>query len=295
MRARWSSMAMMLWAAASYGLVTPLAKAAVASGVPVRLFTTYQYPAPLLVFGAAALISRRSQPIPVRHEWPRLILVGASAAATAVTYYQALRFLPASDAVVLLFQFAWMLPVMAWVVHRTPPTKRQWGAIFGVLLGTAIAGGLTSFHVTSWKGMALGLAAALSYAATLFWQARVPEGLSLWGRSLVSTAAGSVVAALAYRPWAIGVPQADGPGLFYGSIMGLVGLALPMSLTYLSAPRLGDARTAILASFELPVAVGLSHWWLHESIGLNEWVGVLLILLSIAAGAWPTPFSAPAS
>jgi drug/metabolite transporter (DMT)-like permease len=101
-----------------------------------------------------------------------MVLVGAAVAATGLTYYQALKHLPASLAIVLLFQFSWMLPVLGWIASRRAPTTQQWAALAAILIGSAAAAHAGRLAGFSAIGLMLGLAAGLAYAMTLFWQDR---------------------------------------------------------------------------------------------------------------------------
>lgn len=286
MRTRARYMAGMLLAAASYGAVTPLAKAAHLAGIPVRVFTSLQYPVPLLLFFLLPLARRKphTSRLPNGRDWLATAVVGALGAATALTYYQAVRLLPAADAVLFLFQFTWILPLLAWMLDNTVPSRRQWWAIAAVWLGTALAAGLRGFAGLNAWGIVLGLAAGAAYAGMLYGQGRIAPDVTIWQRSQISTLTGAVIVWLVYRPWqsSWAHPLAN---MGWGTLVGVVGQALPLFLMYWSAPRLSNALVAVLAAFELPVAVSLSVFWLGESVTWATWLGTALILAGIAGAA----------
>ncbi|NMP21121.1 DMT family transporter [Sulfobacillus harzensis] len=279
MQSRWLSVLVMALAGASYGLVTPLAKGAVLAGIPVRLFTPWQYGLPLLIF---FLVPTRTKSLPPPGQWVNAAVVGALGGATALAYYQTVRLLPAAQAVMLLFQFAWMLPLIGRALTGVKPTWMQWGAIGAVWLGTLLT--LRSFRLDG-MGIILGLISALAYALMLFMQGRLAPSVSIWHSARFSTAAGALVVVAAYRPWTMGFPHPLSL-IIWASAIGVAGQALPLILTYLSAPRLGPTLTAVLASSELPVAVALSSLFFRESAGWPIWTGIFLILAGIAWGAW---------
>ncbi len=283
----------MMAAAASYGLVTPLAKLAATQLIPVGLFTSFQYPLALVVFGLAVLFSRRRFGVLTARDWGQSALVGAFGAGTALTYYQALLRVPASLGIILLFQFAWILPVLTWMIDGVRPNTRQWMAIAGIVAGTALAAGLGGAASASWAGILLGLGAGLSYALMLLVQNRSTGSGSVWMRSWISSLAAGLIVVIVYRPWTLigGHPHWTA-ALGYGTLIGLAGQSLPLLLVYLSAPALGGALTAILASFELPVAILLSALWLHEPVGRLQWLGVLLMLAALVWGSLPDTSSA---
>ncbi|PSR24172.1 MAG: hypothetical protein C7B45_00770 [Sulfobacillus acidophilus] len=289
---RIAAIAMMASAAASYAFVTPLVKIAALHHVPIRLLTVYQYPLALTLFLIVVLFCGPWHPLPGR-DWRLLIGIGAASATTSLAYYQSLRHLPASLAIILLFQFAWMLPVIAWIAGASAPTPRQWSSIAAIVLGTIIAAGL-GIRQFSWMGLGLGLTAASGYALTLFWQSQTSAATSPWQRALISTAVAAAIVTVVYRPWiAPSTPFPPGLTLALGCAAGVFALALPLVLVYYSAFALGSVLTAILASLELPIAVFLSVVWLGEPVHWVQWLGVILILAAIVWGAASTARQTP--
>ncbi|MDA8194276.1 MAG: DMT family transporter [Thermaerobacter sp.] len=274
---------MMLIAGASYGVTTPVVKLAVAHHIPVGVVTVLQYPLPLLLFSLGARVARPDWPALRRH-WPWLLLAGAASGATSLFYYQSLRLVPAALGVVLLFQFVWIAPLVSYLINRIRLPRHQGRAILVIWAGTLLAAGTMSgigdIHAL---GIALGLLGGVAYAVSLVVSGRIPDQISPWHRSLVSTAAGCLMLVLLYHPWPLGVPLASALG--WGTLVGIFSQSLPVLLIYLSAPYLGGALTGILAAMELPVAVSLSSQWLHEPVGLAQWAGVAAILLGVVWGS----------
>ena len=95
-------------AAASYGLVTPLVKLAVRHDIPVDWITFTQYPLLLMAFLVMTVTRRKNRPRPLIPQPGLMLAVGA---ATSIPYYRSLSLLAPGFAVVLLFQFAWMAPL----------------------------------------------------------------------------------------------------------------------------------------------------------------------------------------
>lgn len=273
---------LMIFAGSSYGMVTPLVKLAVAHGVAVSLLTIAQYPLPLVVFTLGMALTARTSRLCGRDLWA-LGAVGIAVAATSVAYYQSLLRVPAALGIILLFQFAWMVPVLVYVVEHRAPTFGQWVAIGLIWAGTVLAAGTFSFTASPW-GIALGFMAGLGYAATLYLSGRLATASSPWQRSSVSNLAAFVTVLIAYHPWPRSLSEITA-GLAWGSLIGIFSQALPLLFLFISAPRLGGSLTAILASIELPVAVALSALWLHEPVGVRQWFGVTVILTGIVLGS----------
>ncbi len=285
------ALTMMGTAAAAYAVLTPLVKVATERGVSVVWLTIFQYPIAILIF--LPMSFSRPQNPPSTRDWLVMGWVGTAAGATALAYYQALRHLPASLTIIFLFQFTWMLPVMVWVFERRTPKMTQWIAILAILLGTLLAAHPWGPRRISLVGIGLGLVAGLGYALTLYGQSRALPSVNIWQRSLFSTVVAAVVVVLAYRPWHTSGISLAAPALVYGTLAGIVGSALPMILTYMSAPLLGGVMTAILAALELPVAIFLSHIVLRESVSETTWLGVIIMLLAVALSARSDSLSSP--
>jgi drug/metabolite transporter (DMT)-like permease len=192
-------------------------------------------------------------------------------------------------AVLLLFQFSWMLPLIGWAGGQGRPTRRQWTAIAAILAGTLLAVGIAHPVRWPWVGMSLGLAAGLAYALTLYGQGRLPPETPPGPPSLISSLVAGVIVLTAYHPWAGSAISLSWRAVLYGSLAGLFSTALPLVLVYRAARSLGSALTAILASLELPAAVVLSRIWLGERVTPTRWLGVAVMLAAIIYGAWPKP------
>lgn len=279
-------MSMILLAAMSYGAVTPLVKLAVQSHIPVGWITVMQYPLPVVAFILLTLkvLPRLGTKVLVQ---PGLLMaIAAAAALTSVTYYRSIALLPPGFAIILLFQFTWMVPGLEWTLYHKRPTRLHLFAVVGILAGTLLAIPLTHgpYH---WYGILYGLAAGLGYSLTLLWSSRFHAGGSPWPRALATTLLSGFIVMLVYQPWHLSImPQA---AWIWGSAIGIFSQLMPLWLLYRHAPSLGGNLTAILASAELPVAVALSRFFVAEPISWHQWVGVSLMLCSIAAGSLSEP------
>ncbi|WP_139793565.1 EamA family transporter [Sulfobacillus thermosulfidooxidans] len=274
---------MMLLAGTSYGLVTPLVKMAIAHGIPVTKLTVSQYPVSIILLWFGALGTKKRVPIAKarKKEIAYMALLGVIGAAASLSYYHSLAFVPGAVGIVLLFQFAWILPVINGLIRRQWPKKHEQLAIAIIVIGTVFAAGPAKWHFPLWA-VGLGLMAATLYALSLLLSGQIVGQLSAWQRASISTSVSFVVVLLAGQPWQ--TPQE----LFslkiwtWGTVIGLFSLTIPLIAIYVSAPKLPPALTGILAAWELPVAVILSSLWLRESVDLSRWLGILLILGGIA-------------
>lgn len=97
-----------------------------------------------------------------------LMLAGTPTAITGLLYYHSLRYIPASLAIVLLFQFTWISVLVQAVSKRQRPNGITLLTLVMLLGGTLFAAGLMEQKTGSFPmiGIALGLLSAVSY--TLF-------------------------------------------------------------------------------------------------------------------------------
>src|SRR5690606_26535654 len=64
----------------------------------------------------------------------------------------------------------------------------------------------------------------------------------------------------------------------YGILLAVFGTVLPPFLFAFGMPKIDLALGSILSSVELPVAVMMSYFVLHENVSLLQWLGVSFIL-----------------
>ncbi|MFF3924827.1 EamA family transporter [Paenibacillus lactis] len=221
----------------------------------------------------------------------RLAGVGLCTCLTGVTYYLSLQSIPASIAVVLLFQFTWIGVIIEAIVYRRLPDKATVISIAILFLGTLMAGGIlgTGELQLNLKGTLLALAAAVMMALFVFFSGRVETGMPAITRSFYTSTGGLVLLTVLFAPNVFrgNVQMDSGNGLWiYGLILGTFGVVLPVLLFALGAPKISTGLATILGAGELPVAVIASVMGLNEQVTAVQWMGVSLILLGIAYPQW---------
>lgn len=268
---------------ASYGLLAPMVKLAYAAGFSNAEINGSQM---LLGTGGLWLLSlpylKRLRSIP----WKTIGLLlgsGSFSGMTAILYYISLRELPASLAIILLFQFAWMGILVEWIHKKQAPHRFQIIAILLILIGTLLAVGIHSFSGTEISGFALlcGLASAVTYTAFLNFSSTVATHVPSLLRSTLLMS-GAMLLVLVIFPPRFLVSGALKEGLwFWGGMIGLFSAIIPALFVTSGAPHIGTGMVSIIGSVELPVSVILSYFVLAEPVRFWQWVGIILILLGI--------------
>lgn len=267
----------------SYGLISPFVKMAYDAGFTPADVTSSQYFAAMAILVVIALFQLRHLRRLQGRDVLLLTFLGLLSTGTSVLYYVSLSYLPASLAIVLLFQFTWVVMVIDYLVTRAKPTRSKWIAILLIFLGTLLAVDLlhaTWTNVSTW-GLVLGFLSSLTYAAFLYFTGYVRPGGSPYLNSAIIVTVSTLAVFFIFPPTFLWNGSL-GAGLWYWAlIIGGLGQVIPPVLFNVGIPKIGGTLAAVLGAIELPVAVVSAFLILHEQVVGVQWVGILMILLGI--------------
>lgn len=273
--------------ACSYGILSTIVKLAYGQGYSPSEVIGGQMFFGFVLTWLPALFFLRTKP-----QWRQLLLlaaVGLTVGSTGILYYNALQYIPASIAIVLLFQFTWMGVLAEAILLRRLPDRQTVGSLVLLLVGTLLAGGLFEsgglgqFNLI---GVILGLLSALSYTLFLIFSGKAAITVHPWVRSSTMATGSLLLASLIYPPVFL-FNGALWDGLFpYVFLLAFFGILLPTVLFNFGIPHIGAGMAAILGAAELPMAVISSYVVLHESVSLLQTVGVVVILIGIILPEW---------
>ncbi|SFS68031.1 Threonine/homoserine efflux transporter RhtA [Paenibacillus sp. BC26] len=213
-----------------------------------------------------------------------LMSAGIPTALTGLLYYQSLRYIPNSLAIVLLFQFTWM----GVLIHAISTRKRPNGIMLLTLSilfgGTLLAAGILEQGISefNWTGIALGLLAAVSYSLFIIFSGKAVPAVHPAQRSLWMITGGMIFVFILFPPVYLFNGVIWSSLLLFGFLLGLFGAFIPPVLFAAGVPHIGGGMAGILGASELPVAVMLSAVVLHEQVSALQWAGVVLVLLGVA-------------
>lgn len=214
--------------------------------------------------------------------WWKVSLAGLFTGLVGIFYYQCIKLLPASIAIILLMQYLWISILIEVVVFRKKPHRMQLISASIVLVGTVLAGGIFNEAITlNIKGIGFGLLAAFCYALFLIASGRVGNDLPVLKKGALMITGSCMVT------WIIFPPLFLFDGLFFdglykwGLMLALLGTVIPPLFFSFGMPRTGVSLGAILSAAELPVAVVSSSLILREDVQALQWIGVFLILSAI--------------
>lgn len=223
--------------------------------------------------------SEKKQP---KTKFWKVILAGTFTGLVGIFYYQCVKLLPASIAIILLMQYLWMSILIEAIVFKKKPSKKQLIIALTVLCGTLFAGGVFNDEIVlNAKGVMFGFLAAFSYAIFLMTSGRIGNDLHVVKKSALMITGSCILT------WIIFPPMFFFDGVFFGGLykwgiaLAMLGTVIPPLFFSMGIPRVGVSIGAILSSAELPVAVLASRYILQEEVDSLRWLGVIIILLAI--------------
>lgn len=212
-----------------------------------------------------------------------LMLAGTPTAITGLLYYHSLRYIPASLAIVLLFQFTWISVLVQAVSKRQRPNGITILTLVLLLGGTLFAAGLMEQRDGSFPmiGIALGLLSAVSYTLFILFSGKAIPTVHPAYRSAWMITGGLVLVFILFPPQFLFNGMLWSQLLWFGFLLGLFGAFIPPVLFAVGVPHIGGGMAGILGAAELPVAVLLSSFVLHEQVTPLQWGGVIIVLLGV--------------
>lgn len=283
MKKSWIYPLLIIIASSSYGVLSTIVKVAMQHGFTSAEAITSQY---LFGFFLALILfvtTQRTLPKVSKSGAFTLLLAGSLTAVTGIVYGQSLNYLPASLAVVMLFQFTWIGLFMDCMIKKRFPVRIELISLAFLFAGTILAAGILDVDLSqiAWQGWALGLAAAFSFAAFLQVNSRTVEGITTIGRTFILSIVSLVIISLFLSPEILWNGQLSAGLWKFGLILGLFGIILPILLFSIAAPKVGGGLVSILSAMELPVAIIVSVIVLKESLTIGQISGIFLVLIGM--------------
>lgn len=209
----------------------------------------------------------------------KMILSGTATGAVSILYYKSVSLVPASLAIVLLMQYIWIGQLIEFVVFKERPSKKTLIGIAVILASTLLATGLLEKEIQdiSLLGIFYGLAAATAYATIIIVNGRVGNDYAPLHKGALMVTGAVILVFVLLQPFSIFQSSMD--SLWnYGLLLAFFGTVLPPVLFAYGMPKTGVSLGSILSAVELPVAVCMAYFVLHEYVSPLQFFGVVLIL-----------------
>lgn len=275
---------LVLLAATGFGILPLLSRTAYASGLSPEVATFYRYGIPLVFF------------LPFL---PRLFRTPRTLAITVATglflgfgvlgYFRALRDMPVAIAALIFFTFPLFAVVLGFLLFRLKPDRRALAGAGLVLIACTLFLDPTDLAARP-QAVLHAFLAPIAYATVILVAAHVLAGtdrILVLAGIYAGTAVSSTLPLVLSAGGQLLPDSASGALAAIGMIT--IGGVLPQVALIFGAPAVGPARTAILAAFELVVALTCGWTVLGEPVLSFEVVSALLILAAIVLAALARP------
>ncbi|HVD46891.1 MAG TPA: DMT family transporter [Candidatus Limnocylindria bacterium] len=277
---QWTGTAMVLASATGFGSLAILAKLGYAEGLGSEQALAFRFL--LAAFGMVAIAFLVGQN-PLRIERKRLILLLAMGAigycAQSLTYFIALRSLPASLVVLIAYIYPSLVVAAGWLFLHRAVSAMHLLALAASFVGLVMLVGGAQFQI-AWA-LVLAVASPVIYTAYILVGERVMGSVpALAASAVIITGAAVSFCILAAINHELALP------LTVGGWAVVVGLAvfptmLAISLFLAGLPRVGASRAALLSTWEPVVTVGLAVIVLGDRLSFVQVIGGLLVLLAV--------------
>lgn len=234
----------------------------------------------VLFFFQSRTAAYKAKEIKIVTPWWKMVLAGTCTGFVSIFYYQCVKLVPNSVAIILLMQFIWISILLEFLIFRKKPSGIQLAAILLVLGGTVLASGMveTNISVINLTGIGFGLLAALCYAGFLMLSGRIGNEYPPLKKSALMITGACILIFIIFPPAFLINGALEGSLLKWGLIIAVFGTVIPPLFYAEGVPRIGTAVSSILSAAELPVAVMMAGFVLQEQVSFLRWVGVAVIL-----------------
>ncbi|MBA9026397.1 EamA family transporter [Peribacillus huizhouensis] len=215
---------------------------------------------------------------------PQIMITGCLIGLTSIFYYGAMQYLPASLAIILMFQFVWIGIILEWIFSKIKPAPATVLSIILILIGVVFASNILNGDIKGlpFKGFLFGILSAFTYAGFIFFSGKVAVNVDpLIRTSLMATGSTILVLVLFMRDISTVLPLET--NLLTTAVgVSLFGAVLPPLFFAVGAPLVSGGIANILTSIELPIAILSASIILSEAVMPLQWLGTAIILAAIA-------------
>lgn len=234
----------------------------------------------VLFFFQSRTAAYKAKEVKMITPWWKMVLAGTCTGFVSIFYYQCVKLVPNSVAIILLMQFIWISILLEFLIFRKKPSGIQLAAILLVLGGTVLASGMVETNISeiNLTGIGFGLLAALCYAGFLMLSGRIGNEYPPLKKSALMITGACILIFIIFPPAFLINGALEGSLLKWGLIIAVFGTVIPPLFYAEGVPRIGTAVSSILSAAELPVAVMMAGFVLQEQVSFLRWVGVAVIL-----------------
>ncbi|MFC5601707.1 EamA family transporter [Sporosarcina koreensis] len=214
----------------------------------------------------------------------QIMMTGCFIGLTTIFYYASMQYLPASLAIILMFQFIWIGIFLEWIFSKVTPAPVTIVSILLILVGVFFASNIINGDIQGLpiKGFVFGILSAFTYAGFIFFSGKVAVNVDAWTRSSLMVTGSTVLVFVLFMRDIPTVMPLEGKLIMIGMGVSLFGAVLPPLCYAVGAPLVSGGIANILTSIELPITILLASVILSELVTPLQWMGTVIILLAIA-------------
>jgi drug/metabolite transporter (DMT)-like permease len=284
---------MVLGSATAFGTLAIFAKLGYASGLGTEQTLAFRFL--LAAIGMVALAFALGQnPLRLRrNQLVTLLALGAIVyTGQSLTYFIALRSLPASLVVLIAYIYPSLVVVAGWLFLRRSVSAWHWVALAASFAGVAMLVGGTRFQLSwalAWP-IVLAIASPTIYTGYILIGERVMSSVpAVAASAVIMSGAALAFCLLAALNHELALPR-NATGWAIGVGIALIPTMVAISLFLAGLPRVGAARAALLSTWEPVVTVLLAVAILGDRLSIIQVIGGVLVLLAVivvqAAHLW---------
>ncbi len=273
---------MVLTSATGFGTLAIFAKLGYAAGLGTEQTLAFRFLLAAVGMTALAALARQN---PLRLGRTHLITLVALGAvgytAQSLTYFVALRTLPASLVVLIAYIYPSLVVAAGWLFLGRKVSARHGVALVASFAGVAMLVGGTRFEL-SWA-LAFAIASPVIYTGYILIGERVMGSVpALAASAVITSGAALAFCLLAALNHELALPR-NATGWAVGFGIALFPTMLAISLFLAGLPRVGAARAALLSTWEPVVTVTLAVLLLGDRLSAIQVVGGVLVMLAVVA------------
>jgi drug/metabolite transporter (DMT)-like permease len=284
---------MVLGSATAFGTLAIFAKLGYASGLGTEQTLAFRF---LLAAIGMVVIAMVIGQNPLRLGRNRLVTLFALGAIVytgqSLTYFIALRSLPASLVVLIAYIYPSLVVIAGWLFLRRSVSLWHWVALTASFAGVAMLLGGAQFQL-SWVlvwPLLLAIASPTIYTGYILIGERVMSSVpAVAASAVIMSGAALAFCLLAALKHELALPRnVSGWAVAIG--IALIPTMVAISLFMAGLPRVGAARAALLSTWEPVVTVLLAVLVLGDRLSVVQVIGGVLVILAVilvqAAHLW---------
>ena len=271
---------MVLGSAAGFATLAIFAKLAYASGLGTEQTLAFRFLLAAIGMWVVAMVIGQN---PLRLNRTQLVtlvaLGGLVYTAQALTYFVALRSLPASLVVLIAYIYPSLVVVAGWLFLRRSVSRWHWVALASSFAGVALLVGGTRFEF-SWA-LVLAIASPTIYTGYILIGERVMTSVpAVAASAVIMSGAALAFCLLAALNHELALPQ-NANGWAVGVGIALFPTMVAISLFMAGLPRVGAARAALVSTVEPVITVLLAVVLLGDRLSAVQVVGGVLVIVAV--------------